>query len=91
LFVEAREAETRQREKRELVEREAVEADERRRAQIWGGIPASEIPDGLTPAMAMTAGEREARPRRRSVLEDSLAGGGVTFYPIEHEPAGGEP
>ena len=72
LFVEAREVEAESARKREIAERQAVEADEQRRAQIWGGIPASEIPDGLTPVMVMTAGEREARPRRRSLLEDSL-------------------
>jgi hypothetical protein len=33
----------------------------------------------------MFAAERESQPRRRSVVEDALAGGGAVFHPIQHE------
>jgi hypothetical protein len=56
-----------------------------RRASIWRGIAADMIPVGVSPAQAMVQAERDARPRRRSVLEDSLSNSGTVFYPIQHE------
>ena len=85
LFDEQREAEVRRREKAAELERQAVEQDQRRRAQIWGGIPADRIPVGVSPAQAMALAEKDARPRRRSVLEDSLSNSGTVFHPIRHE------
>ena len=56
-----------------------------RRAQIWGGIPADLIPVGVSAAQAMVAAEKDARPRRRSVLEDSLSNSGTVYHPIRSD------
>jgi hypothetical protein len=85
LLTEQREAEARGREKAAELERQAVEQDRQRRASIWGGIPADMIPVGVSPAQAMVLAEKDARPRRRSVLEDSLSNSGTVFHPIRHE------
>ena len=85
LIAEQREAEARGREKAAELERQAVELDQQRRAQIWGGIPADLIPVGVSPAQVMVAAEKDARPRRRSVLEDSLSNSGTVFHPIQHD------
>jgi hypothetical protein len=84
LLNEHREAEAEQARRRAEVEQRLIEQDQLRQAQIWRGIPASHIPDGLAPAQAMFAAERESQPRRRSVVEDALAGGGAVFHPIQH-------
>jgi hypothetical protein len=85
LLTEQREAEARGREKAAELERQAVEQDRQRRVSIWGGIPADMIPVGVSPAQAMVLAEKDARPRRRSVLEDSLSNSGTVFHPIRHE------
>jgi hypothetical protein len=85
LFVEHRAAEAVKAEKRAAAERAAVEQDRQRRASIWGGVPADAIPPGVAPAAAMLQAAVGSRPRRRSVLEDALAGEGATFHPIQHE------
>jgi hypothetical protein len=84
LIAEQREAEARGREKAAELERQAVEQDQQRRAQIWG-IPADMIPVGVSAAQAMVAAEKDARPRRRSVLEDSLSNSGTVFHPIRSD------
>jgi hypothetical protein len=86
LLTEQREAEVQRREKAAELERQAVERDQQRRAQLWGGIPADLIPGGVAPAAAMLQAAVDSRPRRRSVLEDALAGEGATFHPIRHDP-----
>lgn len=85
LFVEHRAAEVVKAEKRAAAERAAVEEDRQRRASIWGGVPADTIPPGVAPAAAMLQAAVDSRPRRRSVLEDALAGEGATFHPVRHE------
>ena len=85
LLTEQREAEVRRREKVAELERQAVEQDQQRRTQIWGGIPADLIPVGVSAAQAMMAAEKDARPRRRSLLEDSLSNSGTVFHPIQRE------
>jgi hypothetical protein len=64
LLDERREEQLRQAALRRLAEQEAVEADERRRAQIWKGVPASAVPDGVHPATAMLQQAKDAQPRR---------------------------
>jgi hypothetical protein len=71
--------------KREALEREAVERDRAMRAQLWQGLPAEHLPEGVAPAAAMLQAAADARPRRMSVLEEALAGGGITFHPIGPE------
>ena len=85
LLTEQREAETRQREQREAVEQRAVEADRQFRARLHPGIPAGQVPDGLSPAMAMVAANEGERPRRTTPLEEALSGSGLTFHPIQEE------
>jgi hypothetical protein len=82
LFTEQREPEVRRREKAAELERQAIEADQLQRAQIWKGLPWHMIPDGVSPAQAMVAAEKDAKPRRRSVLQDALSNLGTVFHPI---------
>jgi len=85
LIAEQREAEVRRREKAAELERQAVEADQRRRAQIWRGVPAGLLPADVHPARAMLEASRDARrPRRVSPLQEALSGEGMTFHPIQH-------
>jgi hypothetical protein len=86
LLDEKREQELRQAARRRLAEQEAVEDDERRRAQIWKGVPASALPEGAAPAAVMLQAAKESRPKRTSVLEESLSGGGMVFHSL-HRPA----
>jgi hypothetical protein len=91
LFEEKREAEQHAAEVRARNEQRAVEADRRRRAQIWGGIRADQVPDGMTATQLMLASDPDRqRGRRRTPLEDALANDGMTFYSL-HEPAEDEP
>jgi hypothetical protein len=72
--------------KRERLERQAVERDQLFRARLSRGIPAAEIPTGLTGAEAMIAANEDGRPRRESVLEHALANSGQPIYhPIEED------
>jgi hypothetical protein len=43
------------------------------------------IPVGVSAAQALVAAEKDARPRRRSVLEDSLSNSGTVFHPIRSD------
>jgi hypothetical protein len=86
LLTECRQDEIRRREAAEAAERQAVEADRVRRASIWGGVPATAIPEGVSAASAMFAADRDARPRRQSVLEEALSNsGGYTFHSLGPE------
>jgi hypothetical protein len=82
LFTEQREAEAANRERAAAMERAAVEQDRQWRAQLPGGVPWYQIPDGVLPVVAMTQADRDAQPRRRSLLEESLSGSAMTFHPI---------
>jgi hypothetical protein len=86
LFTEHREAEALKAEKRAAAEARAIEVDQRWRAQLYGGIPASMIQEGVSPAAAMVAAADDAKPRRTSLLEDSLSRSGTTFRPIHSAP-----
>ena len=83
LFDERREAEARNARQREAVERQAVESDQQRRAQLWGGIPWHQLPPGVSAAEVWAQQEKDARPRRRTLLEDALEGtGGLEYHPL---------
>jgi hypothetical protein len=86
LIGEQREAEIRRQKLAKLADEEAVEADRQRRAQIWQGVPADQLPADVPPVVAMTAAAKAAQPRRRSVLEDSLSNSGTVFHPIQSSP-----
>jgi hypothetical protein len=81
LILERREAEARA---REVAERMDAEREAQRLAQLPAGLPADQVPTGMTPAMAMVAADPDLarRPRRTSVLEEQLAGGGLVFHPL---------
>jgi hypothetical protein len=82
LFEERREAEVRA---REAVARNDAQVEAARVASVVPGVPWWEIPEGVSPAQAMAAADKMTRPRRRTVLEDALAGDGTTFHPIRSE------
>jgi hypothetical protein len=82
LLTEHREAEAAHARKRAELDRQAVEADQLRRAQIWRGVPADRLPADVHPASVMLQAVVDSRPRRRSMLEESLAGDSLTFHPI---------
>ena len=69
------------------IEERAIAADEARRANLPTGIPAGQIPEGITPAMLLMLSDSERQgSRRRSVVEDALAHAGTVFTPIGGEP-----
>jgi hypothetical protein len=70
------------------LEQEAVEKDRQRRAALPKGLAWHQIPLGLSPAEAMAASDpdRDKRPRRRSLLEESFAGDTLTMHPIREDP-----
>jgi hypothetical protein len=83
LLDEQREQVLRQAALRRLAEQEAVEADERRRALIWQGVPADRLPVGVAPAAAMLQASRDAQPRRQSVLQEALSNSeGMTYHSL---------
>jgi hypothetical protein len=87
LFEQKRAAEQRAREMAEANEQQAILRDQQWRSQLHPGIPWHQIPDGVSPVLAMTAAAKAERPRRRSMLEDSLDGGGTTMHILEPQPA----
>jgi hypothetical protein len=88
LLDEQREEQLRRAALARLQEQEAVAEDARRRAQIWGGVPASALPADASPAAVMLQAAKEARPKRTSVLEESLSGGGLVFHPLRESAEG---
>ena len=87
LLIEQREAEARKREVLERNEQQAIEADRVRRASIWGGVPATAFPDGVSAASVMLTAAQDARPRRQSPLQHALANSGeLVFHSLaEHD------
>jgi hypothetical protein len=67
---------------REVAEREALEADQQFRARLPRGLPVSAIPEGATYGDVVRQAALDARPRRRSMLEESLAGQAMTFHSL---------
>jgi len=85
LFAEREAAEVR---RREVAARNDAKVEAQRLASVRPGIPWWEIPEGVTPGEAMTAGDKMTGPRRRTPLEDALSGNGTTFHPIRSEDGG---
>jgi hypothetical protein len=72
--------------RRQEIEERLIEADRQRRAALPKGIPASEIPAGLSPAGWLMASE-PVPAGRVSVVVDALSGSGTTYHPIRDERA----
>jgi hypothetical protein len=80
LIVERREAEERKARQRKLAEAKAVADDQLRRASIWTGAPAVE---GVSASALMLQADKDAQPKRRSVLQEALAGSEtLTYHPL---------
>jgi hypothetical protein len=80
LLTEQREREAEQARRRKLAEAQAVADDQIRRARIWGGAPAVE---GVSAAALMLQVDKDAQPKRRSVLQEALAGSEtLTYHPL---------
>jgi hypothetical protein len=80
LFDEHHDNEERKAQRRKLAEAQAVADDQIRRAQIWGGAPAVE---GVSAAALMLQADKDAQPKRRSVLQEALAGSEtLTYHPL---------
>ena len=73
LFTEHRENLVRAREVAARREQRAIDEDQRFRAQLYSGQPWWMTPDGVSPAQAWAQADKDAQPRRRSVLEDALS------------------
>jgi hypothetical protein len=73
LLDEQREAEAHAQEVAAQREREAVERDRQSRAQLNGGVPWYALPPGVSAPEAWAQAEKDARPKRRTLLEDALA------------------
>jgi hypothetical protein len=82
LLDEQRENEARRQEVVRRQEQQFIEADQRRRSQLWGGLHWTEIPPGVSAAEMWAQAEKDARPRRRSVLEDALSNSGTTLHSL---------
>lgn len=80
LLDEQRELKLKQQRRLKLAEAEAVEADERRRAALWQGLPADRLPVGAHPASAMLAAAKDAQPKRTSVLEHAQSNEGAMVF-----------
>ena len=82
LFIEQREGEARKREMLDRNEQRAIEQDRLRRALIWRGLPAVDLPYGVSASSAMLQAARDAQPKRMGVLQEALAGESMTYHPI---------
>ena len=92
LLDEKREAEIRRQEAAERQERQFIAADQAWREQLSPGIPWWEFPDGVSPQQAWAQVARDEAPRRRTLLEDKLAGeeGTMVYHSLASTPDGDE-
>lgn len=86
LLEEKREREVQVRALHAQQERQFIEADKRFRAQLSPGLPWYALPDGVSPAQAWAAAEKDSQPRRQSVLEHALTNSGqLEYHPLRDE------
>ena len=71
LFDEQRENEARKREVAARQEQQVVEADRAFRAALPTGLHWTDIPVGVSAAQVWAQAEKDARPKRRTPLEDA--------------------
>jgi hypothetical protein len=84
IYSEHFESEARKARKAQELEAQLVAADELRRALLPKGIPANEVPPGMSPAGWLMATE-PVPAGRVSVVEDALAGSGTIYHPLGGE------
>ena len=82
LFDERREHEIRRREIAARQEQAALEADRALRAGLPKGLHWTDIPVGVSAAQVWAQAEKDAKRKRRTVLEDALAGEGTVYRPL---------
>ena len=88
LLDERRADELRRRKLAALQREQEEEADKLRRAQIWRGLTAVDLPVGVSASTAMLAAAKDSQPRRRSPVAEVLDGQGMTYH--SYQTAGDE-
>jgi hypothetical protein len=88
LIAERREAEAHAREVAARQEQAAIERDRAFRAALPTGLHWTDIPVGVSAADVWAQQEKDAKPKRRTPLEDALAGDGMIYRPLR--PDGNE-
>jgi|tagenome__1003787_1003787.scaffolds.fasta_scaffold20988392_6 hypothetical protein len=84
LLDERREQQLRKAKLAKVLEQEAVEADQVRRASIWKGLPADQLPVGVNASAAMLKYAKDSQPKRRTPLEEALSNSGtLTYHPMQ--------
>jgi hypothetical protein len=88
IFAEHLEQEEAAARRRVEIERRAIEADRVFRASLPSGIPAGQVPAGVSGAQLLMLSDPERQgARRQSVLEHSLANpdGALIYHPVRGE------
>jgi hypothetical protein len=86
LFDEHRENEARKARHLEAAEAAAIEADRVRFAQIWRGVPADAIPDGVRAGDAMVQAAIDSQPQRQSPVREALGGKSMVYHAFPAHP-----
>jgi hypothetical protein len=86
LIAEERQREQLRQDQLARIEAEVVAADELRQARIFRGIRVDEIPEGMSAAQYMMAGDPDLAPQRKSAVAEFLDGDSMVMHPI-YEPA----
>jgi hypothetical protein len=88
LLAEARERQEVAARKRAEIEQEAVEKDRQFRASLPAGVPAGQVPEGISAGMLMMLSDSERQgSRRETVLEHALQhrDGAIVYHPINED------
>jgi hypothetical protein len=86
MFTERAEAERRQ---REVQDRNEAQRHAMATANVpRRGVPADRIPPDVLPVSAMLQAARDNEPRRRSVLEEALDNGPLTYHSLTAQEEG---
>jgi hypothetical protein len=86
LLDERREDELRRQEAAARNEARAVEQDRLRRASIWRGLPAVDLPVGVSASSAMLQAAKDSEPKRMSPLQEALSGESLTYHSYQTSP-----
>jgi hypothetical protein len=86
LFDGHRADEERKAQRRKLAEAQAVADDQIRRSRIWQGVPAVDLPPGMSASSVMLAAAKGAQPKRVTPLQEALAGESLTYHSYGSTP-----